>query len=107
MGSSCNSGIREQPYDYLALSEVSSEVTDQPLNPYTYHVDFVVWSGLAVRLVYNQLLCVLMVSGTPGFSSKGVLFCLLYRYNHRYFSLILERIPFNRLLACVVSSGYL
>lgn len=39
-------------------------------------MDFVVWSGLAVGLVYNQPVCVLMVALTPAFSSKGVLFCL-------------------------------
>lgn len=67
-------------------------------------MDFVVWSGLEVGPVYNQLVFVLQVAVTPGFSSKGMLFGLLYCYNYRYFSLILGRIPFNRLLACVISS---
>lgn len=60
------------------------KVTDQPLNP--LHLPCGLWSGLAVVPVCNQLLCVLMVAVTPRFSSKGVLFCLLYCYNHRYFS---------------------
>lgn len=81
------------------------KVTDQPLNP--LHLPCGLWSGLAVVPVCNQLLCVLMVAVTPRFSSKGVLFCLLYCYNHRYFSLTLDRIPFNRILACVISSRYL
>lgn len=38
-------------------------------------MDFVVWNGLAVGPVYNQLVCVLTVAVAPWFSSKGVLFC--------------------------------
>lgn len=40
----------------------------------TCHVDFGVWNGciVAIRPLYNQLVPVLVVAVTVGFSSKGV-----------------------------------